>query len=171
MPRASTFTPQSRVTPDALAMRRPPDADSFVQRAEEISNSTDVDAALAVYAPDAVLETITDGTVIVHRGIDEIRAGVKVMWSVARSRGLRISKQLVAATDDTIINTWDGQFARGRTRGAEIWRFDESGRVCHQQMFNYLDVRPENSVRQRIRTLVLYPRTALAFLRAQAADR
>lgn len=39
--------------------------------------------------------------------------------------------------------------------------------VCHQRLYTFLDVRPESDWVQRLRLLVLYPRTALAFVRAQ----
>lgn len=145
----------------------PVDAERFVAEAERISNATNAEEALAIYAPDAVRECVTDGTLLLYRG-SELGAAIEVMFSVARARSVRVSKQLVAKTDDTIVNTWQGTVGRRhKTRGIEVWRFDANGRVCHQQLYTFLDVRPDTDPVQRVRLLALYPRTALAFLRAQ----
>jgi SnoaL-like domain len=146
----------------------PADAEHFVAEAARISNAADVQEALAVYAPDAVLECITDGTLLVHRGTAELRPGIEVMFSVARARRILVSKQLVATTSDTIVNIWRGTVAgKHTTRGIEVWRFNTEGKVCHQQMYTFLNVCPDSDWVQRLRLLVLSPRTALAFLRAQ----
>ncbi len=164
--RPPTGAPPSR--PGSPAGRAPEDPARFVADAERIFNTSDVEVALAVYAPDAVLESVTDGTLLVRHGSHELRTAVEVMFSVARERSLQVRKQLVAASDDTIVNTWEGTIGRGgQARGTEIWRFDATGAVCHHRMQSSLAVRPDDDLTQRLRLLLLYPRTALAFLRAQ----
>jgi hypothetical protein len=149
-------------------MSVPADASRFVADAQRISNAANVEEALAIYAPDAVLESVTDGTLLAHRGSSELRAGIEIMFSVARARSVHVQKELVAVADDTIVNRWEGTVGRRQqTRGVEIWKFDENGMVCHQRLYTFLDVRPESDWVQRLRLLVLYPRTALAFVRAQ----
>ncbi len=146
----------------------PADPARFVADAERISNTADVEAALAVYAADAVLESLTDGTLLVHHGRPELDRAVQVMFSVARERRLQVKKQLSTVTDDTIVNTWEGTIGRQRqARGIEVWSFDAAGKVCHQRMYTFLDVRSDRDLLQRLRILLLYPRTALAFMRAQ----
>jgi hypothetical protein len=79
---------------------------------------------------------------------------------------------LVAVADDTIVNAWEGTVAGARrTRGVEVWRFDNVGMVRHQQMYTFLDVRTDRDPVQMLRILLLYPRTALAFLRAKRRGR
>jgi SnoaL-like domain len=155
-------------SPGAHSGAVPADPARFVAEAERISNAANVEEALAVYAPDAVLESVTDGTLLVHRGSSELRTAIEIMFSVARTRLVQVRKELVAITDDTIVNTWEGTVGRRReTRGIEVWRFDTDGKVCHQRMYTFLDVRPDTDWVQRLRILLLSPRTALAFLRAQ----
>ncbi len=150
----------------------PGDAARFVAEAARISNAANVQEALAVYAQDAVLESVTDGTLLVHRGSTELRTGIEVMFSVARTRSIEVRKQLVASTEDTIVNTWEGTVGRRhKTCGIETWRFDQDGLVCHQRAYTFLDVRPDTNWVHRLRILALYPRTAFAFLRAQRAVR
>lgn len=152
--------PRPRATPAAAAQ--------FVAEAERISNATNVEEALAVYASDALLESVTDGTLLVYRGRSELRTGLGVMFSVARARSIQVRKQLLAITDDTIVNNWEGTVGeQGKTCGIEVWRFDGNGKVCHQWLYTFLDVRPDTDWTQRLRLLLLYPRTAIAFLRAQ----
>jgi len=53
---------------EVRARTAPIDAGGFVAEAERISNATNVQEALGIYAPDALLESVTDGTLLVHRG-------------------------------------------------------------------------------------------------------
>jgi hypothetical protein len=149
----------------------PADAERFVAEAERISNATNVEEALAIYSPDALLESVTDGTLLVHRG-PELNTAIEVMFSVARTRSIKVSKQLVASTEDTIVNSWQGTVGhRQQTRGIEVWKFDTDGQVCHQQLYTFLDVRPDTHPIQLLRILALYPHTALTFLRAKLRAR
>jgi SnoaL-like domain len=146
----------------------PADVEHFVAEAARISNATNVEEALAVYAADAVLESVTDGTLLSLHGASELRSGIEVMFAVAKARSIQVRKQLVASTDDTIVNTWQGTVGRRHeTRGIEVWKFDADGKVCHQRMYTFLDVRPDVDWVQRLRILLINPRAAFAFLRAQ----
>jgi hypothetical protein len=95
----------------------PADAEHFVAEAERISNATNVNEALAIYSPEALLESVTDGTLLVHRG-PELNTAIEVMFSVARTRSIKVSKQLIASTEDTIVNSWQERSAAANRRAA-----------------------------------------------------
>src|SRR5260370_32361673 len=106
------------------------------------------------------------------RGHEELHRGIAIMFAVARQRGLQITKELIAATADTIVNAWRGTLgSEQHARGVEIWQFDNAGVVVQHRMFTSLDVHSDREILQRLRALLLYPRTALAFFRAQQANR
>lgn len=52
----------------------PTDPAAFVAQAERLTNEGRVEEALAIYAPDAVVDTIVDGARDVQTGHDAIRA-------------------------------------------------------------------------------------------------
>lgn len=150
--------------PDAA----PVDANGFVAEAEQIFNSRNCEAALAVYSMDAVIESVTDGTSLVAHGAQELRSTIMVLFSVAEARSINVRKELVASTEGTIVNTWEGTVGRRRTaRGIEAWTFDADGKVYHHRMWTFLYVRSESSPVQLLRVALLSPRTALSFARAR----
>ncbi len=94
------------------------------------------------------------------------------MFSVVIARGSQVEKELISAQEGIITNSWHGTVAdKRRTRGVEIWRFDRDGKVRDQQMYTFLDVRSDRDPVQMLRVSLLYPRTAMAFLRARLTTR
>src|SRR5204862_665104 len=56
----------------APSWRLPDDPEGFVREAERITNEADLEAAVALYAPDGELESVTDGATEHYRGRAEI---------------------------------------------------------------------------------------------------
>jgi hypothetical protein len=101
-----------------------------------------------------VLETIVDGGLGLHEGIEEIRLAAGILVAVFAARDIKVEKQLVSGTEDTIVNSWIGGFAgRRNQRGVEIWRLRDA-LVCRHEMYTFLDVRPAKSLRARVRATV-----------------
>jgi hypothetical protein len=140
---------------------------AWVANNERITNEVDREAWRALYAPDAVLETITDGLHERQEGIAAIESAIDTYGAVFRARRLKVSKRLVSATGDVVVNTWTGGFD-GRTRqcGIEFFRLRD-GLVVHHAMYTFLDVRPATSLLARLRLLLAAPRPMLALGRAQ----
>jgi ketosteroid isomerase-like protein len=152
-----------------LAGLLPEDPVAFVKAAERMTNQGDVEATMAIYAPDATLESITDGAHERHVGTGAIRRAWQVYMGALTSRRFIITKTLRVAADGVIVNEWEGTIAgRTKTRGIERWTFDAEGRVSEHAMYTFLAVRPSSSLLQRLRMLSAYPRTAAAFARSQA---
>ena len=147
-------------------MSLPEDPRAFVAAAERGINGRDLDATASVYSPDARLTSLTDGAIETYTGSDAIRRAWSGYLAAFADRGFRLEKQLLTAADDTIVNTWTGTLG-GRTeaRGIEYWRFDDDGRVREHEMYSYLNAKPSTSPLQRLRLMLAYPVTALAFLR------
>jgi hypothetical protein len=150
----------------------PDDPTTFIAAAERGINERDLDATAGVYAPDARLESFTDGAHEQYRGADQVRTAWKGYLAAMDDRGFTLSKKLTAVSDDTIVNDWTGTLG-GRTEahGIESWRFDDSGKVAEHQMYTFLNVKPSTSPLQRLRLSLDYPLTALAFLREQRKAR
>src|SRR4051794_37256498 len=147
----------------------PEDPVAFVKAAERMTNEGDVEATMAIYAPDATLESITDGAHERHVGTAAIRKAWQVYMSSLTSRRFTITKTLCVAADGVMVNEWQGTISgRTKTRGIERWTFGADGRVIEHAMYTFLSVRPSSSPIQRLRMLGTYPRTAAAFARNQA---
>jgi hypothetical protein len=154
------------------AGRLPADPARFVRDAERMTNEGDVESTVSIYAEDATLESITDGAHERHHGVAAIRRAWRVYTAALTSRRFRIGKTLIVAADGVIVNEWQGTIAgTTKTRGIERWTFDADGRVIDHVMYTFLAVRPSTSAVQRLRMLLAYPRTAVAFARNQAAVR
>jgi ketosteroid isomerase-like protein len=147
--------------------RLPEDPVAFVAAAERGINEYDLEATVAAYAPDATLESISDGARESFHGAEEIRRGWAGYLEGMRDTGFNLEKTFVSATDGVLVNSWESDF-RGRTRGGgvEIWRFDADGRVAHHRMYTHFEIRPSTDFLQRLRLVMTHPRIAIAFLRA-----
>lgn len=147
----------------------PNDAALFVADAERQTNERDVDGVRKTFAPTATWTVTIDGLLINANGIEEIASGWAVVCRFMELRRMRVTKSLVTADDDTIVNEWTGSLA-GRTaaRGIEVWHFDENGFVDSNRLYGFLNTRPDTSLLGSLRMLSSYPVTAVAFARAKA---
>ncbi len=145
-------------------------ASAFVLGAQRATNDHDATAAAAVYAPDAVLELVTDGLFERHEGRAAIERAWRVVLGAGRRRAMRVSKTLVAVDDRTIVNRWTGTFD-GSTAccGIETWLLDDDGLVAEHRLETFLAVRPKVSRRGQLALLVAAPRVALALKAAERA--
>jgi ketosteroid isomerase-like protein len=145
----------------------PDDPVAFVAAAERATNEYDLEAAAAVYADGAVMQSVTDGAEERFDGAEAIREAWRGYFEGMRTTGFQLAKSLVSADADTIVNSYESSFRDGRSgRGIETWRFDDEGKVREHHMYSFLEVRPSSSLVQQLRLLISYPRIALAFLRA-----
>lgn len=153
-------------------MPLPDDPAAFVAAAERGINERDLEGTAGVYAPDARLVSITDGAREEHRGQAAVRSAWRGYLGAMGDRGFRLSKRLISAEGDTIVNEWTGSLG-GRTEaeGLEYWRFDDQGKVREHRMLSFLNVKPSTSPLQRLRMTLAYPLSALAFLRHQRRAR
>jgi nuclear transport factor 2 (NTF2) superfamily protein len=152
---------------------RPPiSPEDFVAEAQRMTNERDVDAARSVFAPTAEWRTTIDGMVISARGVDEIVARWRVICRFMAARNLLVTKTLVTADDDTIVNEWTGGLG-GRTtaHGIEVWKFDEAGLVTSQRLYGFLNTGSDTSAVQSMRMLLAYPLTAATFARIRLTGR
>lgn len=161
------------VATPSRGVHRPLDAAGFIAEAERLTNTHDAAGAARVYAADASLELVTDGAVEWHQGRDAIERAWRIVLDAGRANGFTVSKSLVAASETTVVNRWEGSFGdRGSCRGIESWTFDAEGLVVEHRAETFLVVRPAASWRSRLRLLLGSPRIALAFARAErGADR
>jgi hypothetical protein len=148
-----------------MALATIPDPHAFLAAAVRISEAGDADAAIALYAPDAVFEIVSDGAHQRHVGIRAVAGAQRASMAVFRRRGLRVTKRLTAATEDTIVNEWEGRLGRGHARGSEVWQFDDEGRVVAHRLYAFLNVKPATSVLARLRIALSHPVTALTMMR------
>ena len=131
--------------------RRDPRA--WVANNERITNEGDVEGWLALYEPDAVFESITDGASDRVEGIDRLRAVVGRLVTLCSRHRLRVKKRFVAASDDVIVNAWTGGFnGRNRQFGVEMWTLRGAKVVRHEQ-YTVLDVRRSDSAIAQLRAL------------------
>ena len=149
-------------------MALPDDPAAFVAAAERGINEYDLDATAGAYSRDGRLENYVDGSFESWEGADAIRAAWGAYLDAMRERRFTLRKTLLAATGDTIVNTWTGSLG-GRTdaQGIEYWRFDEAGGVREHRMYSLMNVKPSSSPLARARMALAYPASALAFLRAR----
>jgi len=155
----------TEVTGDAADSTR--DAADFIAAAERATNAYDLDAVMSVYAQEITLESITDGARELHRGAPAVRGAWAGYLGGLRARRLTLSKHLVSATTDTIVNEWQGVGAHRRARGIEVWRRSGTGQVVEHRLFTFVDTRPSDGALARLRLFLASPRTAIALLRAK----
>jgi hypothetical protein len=148
-----------------------PEPIAFLAAAERATNDYDLDAVMSVYAPEATLESVTDGAQERHRGAPAVRRAWAGYLGGLGERGLTLSKHLVSSTEDTIVNEWHGRGRHRRARGIEVWRFDPAGLVVEHRLFTFLDTRPAQGLLARLRLAAVSPRIAAALLRAQRRAR
>jgi ketosteroid isomerase-like protein len=143
--------------------RLPDDPAAFLAGTERAVNSYDLDAAASVYASQAVMQTVTDGTEEHFEGADAIRAAWNGYFQHMRSTGFRVRKTLVSAEADVLVNNNESSIRDGRSGGGvETWRFDADGRVIEHHIYSFRNARPPSRLIER---LMLYPRVALALLK------
>lgn len=142
---------------------RPADAAAFVATVEHATNHHVIGAARDIFADDAKWVAITDGAREESVGLRAIDTAWAQACATFRARQYRVRKRLVAATDDTIINEWDGG-PRGRTsgRGIEVWRFNRDGKVAHLSAYSYLKVRSPFHPLQTVQLLLGSPGMTIA---------
>ncbi|MEO7114206.1 MAG: nuclear transport factor 2 family protein [Polyangiaceae bacterium] len=147
-------------------------ARAFLAEAERISNAYDAESCSAIYADEARLTSFVDGTHAVHEGKEAIARAWRIMMPVLRDVGLRIRKRLIATTGTTLVNEWSGTLAGGAPAdGIERWRIDAHGKVVEHELWTSLARAPLDARLTQARIFVTQPRTALAFLRANAAEK
>jgi ketosteroid isomerase-like protein len=145
----------------------PDDPSAFVAAAEHAINAYDLEGTAAVYAANAVMQSVTDGAEERFEGARAIRTAWSGYLDGMRTTGFQLTKTLVSANGETLVNSYESSFRDGRSgRGIETWRFDSEGRVVDHHMYSFFEVRPSGSLVQRMRLMMMYPRIALAFLRA-----
>ena len=143
-------------------------ATAFVAEAERMTNQRDVDGVRAVFSEDAHQVATLDGLLIEARGRDEIHRAWGTMCAFMEARRMFVSKTLVAADSNTIVNEWVGEVAgRHTARGIEVWELNDAGLVVEQRLYGFLDARPESSLVQNLRMLVAHPLTAVGYARAR----
>lgn len=156
---------QSTVT--AIA-RVPADPAAFVAEAERITNERDVDAAITVYAEDAVVDLITDGVHERYVGRQHVTEGWRAMMSAMGRRNLLVRKSVLAVGAGVVVNSWTGSLdGSDDARGLDVWHFDTAGRVREHQLYTFLSVRPSTHPLARLRFALTSPVTALTFFREQ----
>ena len=143
-------------------------ATEFVAEAERMTNERDVDGVHGVFSHDAHQVATLDGLLIDARGIDEIHKAWGTMCAFMETRRMFVTKTLVAADANTIVNEWVGEVAgKHSARGIEVWELNEVGLVVEQRLYGFLDARPESSVVQNLRMLLAHPLTAVGYARAR----
>jgi hypothetical protein len=127
------------------------DPQSWVANNERITHEAALEEWTAIYTDDAVFESIVDGGVERHEGIEQIAHAAQILVKVFAAHNIAVKKQLVSATENVVVNTWTGGFdGRRRQRGVEIWTLRDD-LVERHQMYTFLDVRPMDSLRARLR--------------------
>lgn len=155
-----------------MSGRRPDDAIAFVDAIERATNEYRTDAIYDIFARQARSVTITDGAREVSTGVDAIHAAWAQACMTFKARQFQLRKQLVAATDDLIVNDWrGGPYGRPDGCGIEIWRFDNNSKVIEQLLYNYLKVRPPLHPIQTLKLLLGSPGMTIAAGRARLRRR
>jgi hypothetical protein len=138
------MTPMTRIDPRV-------DPAAWVADNQRITHEAALEEWLALYTEDAVLESIVDGGLERHEGIEEIRLAAGILVAVFAARNIRVDKQLVSGTGDAVVNSWTGGFdGRRNQRGVEIWNL-RGALVSRHTMYTFLDVLPAESMRARMR--------------------
>lgn len=148
--------------------RRPDDAAAFVEAAERASNEYRAEAIYDIFAPHARSVTITDGAREESIGINAIHAAWAQSCETLKARNFQLHKQLVAATDNTIVNDWrGGPHGHPDGCGIEVWRFDHDGKVIEQILYSFLKLRAPLHPIQVLKLFLGSPRTTAAAGRAR----
>lgn len=111
----------------ATVGRRPADAAAFVEFVQDTTNDYRPDVVYELYATDARLVMIADGAREESVGVQAIHAAWARSCAAFEARRFKLSKRLVAATEDTIVNQWwaarmAGATAAGSKSGASTHR-------------------------------------------------
>lgn len=148
----------------------PEDPAEFVARAQDATNSGNVDWAMSVYAPTIELETFGDGLREVNRGPADVRRAVTVIYDWLGSMDSHITKTLVAASGDAIVNTAEARLFGGATTvyASEFWYFDDTGAVIRNVIYQSMNPRSFRHPKTAISGLILHPRLGLRYVRARA---
>lgn len=155
----------------ALSRRTPASPEQFVDEAQRITNERDTTAARTLFASTAHWTSIIDGMIIEANGIAEIDARWQLMCRFMRARRMTVTKRLVAFDDHTIVNEWSGSLdGRATALGIEYWVFGEHSRIVEQRLYGFLDANPDTSIRQSLRMLSSYPKTAFTFAWARLGN-
>lgn len=151
----------------------PKDPLAFVARAEKAANEADVDWAMNLFAPSIRLETYGDGLLQVNDGTEAVRDAVTTLYGWLQAIDGHIRKTLVAASDDAVVNQWNGSLYGGRhvSYGAEFWYFDDTGHVVRNVLYQSLDPKPLSHPLTGLRGLLSHPRPALSYLAARRRAR
>jgi hypothetical protein len=145
----------------------PDDPHAFVARAQDATNAADVDWAMSAYGPTIELETFGDGLHETHRGTADVRRAVTIIYDWLAGMDARITKTLVTASGDVVVNMWAGHLLDGTktTFGAEFWFFDETGHVIRNVLYQSMDPKPFRHPRT-VTGLIVHPRLGLHYLSA-----
>ncbi|MDD7811353.1 hypothetical protein PP713_02075 [Mycobacterium sp. CSUR Q5927] len=95
--------------------RRPADAAAFVEFVQDMTNDYRPEVIYELYAADARLVMISDGAREESVGVQAIHTAWARSCAVFEARRFRLSKRLVATTEDTIVNEWWGARMAGAT--------------------------------------------------------
>ncbi|MGI8679409.1 MAG: hypothetical protein ACR2LX_12120 [Jatrophihabitans sp.] len=142
----------------------------FVAQAQNATNSCDVDWAMSVYAPNVELETFGDGLHEVNRGSAQVRRAVTVIYDWLGSMDSHITKTLVAASGDAIVNIAEARLFGGTkiVYASEFWYFDETGAVIRNVIYQSMDPRSFRHPKTAVGGLILHPRLGLRYVCARA---
>ncbi|OHU99124.1 hypothetical protein [Mycobacterium talmoniae] len=147
--------------------RRPADAAAFVASVQDATNAYLTEVIYDMYAADARAVMITDGAREESVGVEAIHATWARACAAFKARRFRLDKQLVAATEDTIVNEWcGGPHGRRDGCGLEVWRFDPDAKVIDLRAYNFLKVRSARHPLQVVQLLLGSPGMTLAAGRA-----
>jgi hypothetical protein len=141
----------------------------WIMNNQRITNERDIDGWLALYAPDAAIDYITNGAHDRVEGIDAIERSARALGTVFLKYGLRVEKNFVCATDSIIVNTWTGGFeGRSSQFGVEIWTL-RGHLVARQEQYMFLEVQSSRSLKAQLRLLLAgEPRVMLSLAREAA---
>lgn len=146
------------------AAKLPADPAAFVAEAERITNERDLPALDGLYADDAVFETTSDGIFERHTGGDAV---VRAWKALLTAVPVQVRKSVLAVSDDSIVNDWNGTLHGRPVRGVEIWRFDSDGRIREQRLYGSVCARRSTDPRAMLRALLNQPLTAVRTKLAQ----
>jgi hypothetical protein len=161
----------AQVASSASSARRPADASAFVQRsADALNTADDIDWQLGVYAPTAVLQSFGDGIFDSLEGHRAVHAALMTEYLWFRSCNGCVAKDLMAASDDTIVASYRASLFLGRKtiHGIEMWEFDDLGQASRHIRYFSIDPKPLRGIRSWLRALLTNPRATGALLQTIA---
>ncbi len=156
-----------------MSAQLPQDPVAFIARAEQATNSRDVDWAMSTYAKTIRLETYGDGVCEVSEGYADVRRVVATIYDWLQAIDGRIRKTLIVAANDVLVNQWEGSLlgAKSATYGAEFWYFDGTGHVTRNVLYQSLDPKPLFHPLTGVRSLFSHPRLSISYLAARGRAR